>query len=45
MNTFSTFIQSDEFEPEISQEEIDEIMRELYEEEVRNAPRWEDICE
>ena len=43
MDTF-IYIQSDEFEPIISQEEIEEVLRELYEEEMRTAPRWEDIC-
>ena len=44
MDTFSMYIQSDEFEPTISQEEVEEVLRELYEEEMRTAPRWEDIC-
>lgn len=45
METFSMFVQSDEFEPEIFPEEIEEVMREIYEKDMRNAPRWEDICE
>lgn len=44
MDTFSMFLSSDEFEPEISQEEIDEVLREMYEEDMRIVPRWEDIC-
>lgn len=44
MDTFSMYIKSDEFEPAISQEEIEEVLRELYEEEMRTVSRWEDIC-